>query len=269
VPTVGELMHHGLITCRPDTPLASVAALLVEQRIHAAVVAEEGGEPLGVVSDTDILAGEWLGGDPEGLEEMRRMTAADLMTPDVETIDASEPVAEAAARLGSSHLGRLVVVDTGTAVGVISVSDVVAAFARWPAERRRRTVGDAMSRGFVACPAETPAWALAHTMTDRRSRSVLVLSPDGQALGVVTGQDLIRLEEGSEERPAVELMHHPISIGPAASLHEAADLLLREEVHRLIVVDPDDPSVLPLGVLSTADVLAEMVAPGSPWLQGQ
>lgn len=37
--------------------------------MHAAVVAAEGGEPLGVVSDTDLLAGEWLGGDPEGLEE--------------------------------------------------------------------------------------------------------------------------------------------------------------------------------------------------------
>jgi CBS domain-containing protein len=61
-------------------------------------------------------------------------------------------------------------------------------------------------------------------------------------------------------------MHHPISVGPEAALHEAADLLLREEVHRLLVVDPEDPSSVPLGILSTADVLAEMVAPGSPWL---
>ena len=262
--TVGELMHRGLVRCRPDTPLASVAALLVEHRIHAAVVAEEEAEPLGVVSDTDLLAGEWLGGDPESFEEMRRMTAAELMTPDVETIDASAPVAEAAARLGSRHLGRLVVLEDGAAVGVISVSDVVAALARRPAGRR--TVADAMSRGFVACRADTPAWAIARTMTERRSRSVVVLSPDGQALGVVTGQNLIRLEEGAEDRPAVELMHHAISVGPEAALYEAADLLLHEEVHRLLVVDPEDPSSVPLGILSTADVLAEMVAPGSPWL---
>lgn len=200
---------------------------------------------------------------------MRRMTAADLMTPDIETIDASEPVAEAAARLGSSHLGRLVVVDTGTAVGVISVSDVVAAFVRGPAERRRRTVGDAMSRGFVACPADTPAWPLARTMTDHRSRSVFVLSPDGQALGVVTGQDLIRLEEGSEERPALELMHHPISTGlrgePARGRWPHPPRRGAPAARRR----PNDPSALPLGVLSTADVLAEMVALGSPWLQGQ
>lgn len=264
MPTVGELMHRGLVACRPDAPLASVAALLVEHRIHAAVVTEEEGEPLGVVSDTDLLAAEWLGGDLEGLEEMRRMTAAELMTPDIETIAASAPVAEAAARLGSRHLGRLVVVEDGAAVGVISVSDVVAALARRPPGRR--TVADAMSRGFVACRADTTTWALARTMTERRSRSVVVLSPDGQALGVVTGQNLIRLAEGAEDRPAVELMHHPISVGPEAPLHEAADLLLREEVHRLLVVDPEDPSSVPLGILSTADVLAEMVAPGSPWL---
>jgi CBS domain-containing protein len=62
-------------------------------------------------------------------------------------------------------------------------------------------------------------------------------------------------------------MHHPLSIGPAASLQEAADRILHEEVHRLLVVDPEDPSSVPLGVLSTADVLAEMTAPGSPWLE--
>ncbi|HXV57369.1 MAG TPA: CBS domain-containing protein [Gaiellaceae bacterium] len=265
MPTVGELMHRGLVTCRPDATLAGVATLLVEHRIHAVVVAGEDGEPRGVVSDTDLLAGEWLAGDEESLVEMRSMTAADLMTPDVETIDASAPMAEAAARLGSRHLGRLVVLDGGAAVGVLSVSDVVGALARHPAGPR--TVADAMSRGFVACRPDTTVAALARTMTERRSRSVVVLSPDGQALGVVTGQDLISLGEGADERQAVELMHHPLTIGPTASLQEAADRMLHEEVHRLLVVDPEDPSSVPLGVLSTADVLAEMTAPGSPWLE--
>lgn len=36
-PTVGSAMHVGVVTCRPDATLRTVAALLAEHRIHAVV----------------------------------------------------------------------------------------------------------------------------------------------------------------------------------------------------------------------------------------
>ena len=36
--------------------------------------------------------------------------------------------------------------------------------------------------------------------------------------------------------------------------------------HRLLVVDPEDANAMPLGVISTADIVAAMAAPGSVWL---
>jgi CBS domain-containing protein len=52
------------------------------------------------------------------------------------------------------RLSRLVVTDGGLAIGVIAVSDLVASLgAAHPAPR---TVEDAMSRGIVMCPPETP-----------------------------------------------------------------------------------------------------------------
>jgi CBS domain-containing protein len=60
-------------------------------------------------------------------------------------------------------------------------------------------------------------------------------------------------------------MHPPITIAPTASLREAADAMVRNEVHRLVVADPDEPHALPLGVISSYDIVAEMAEPGSRW----
>jgi CBS domain-containing protein len=54
---VAETMHRGIITCRPDATLSTVARLLAAHRIHAVVVAPEGdGDDWGIVSDLDLAA---------------------------------------------------------------------------------------------------------------------------------------------------------------------------------------------------------------------
>ena len=263
MPAVRDLMHRGLVTCGRQTSLTEAAALLVEHRVHALVVTEPGGAPVGVFSDTDLLAGEWLAGDAESLAALKGMTVGELMSAELETISADADAAEAAARLDARRLGRLVALEDDEPVGVVAVSDLVAALARPPAARR--TVADVMSRGFVACRPETQATALARAMTERRSRSVVVLAADGRPLGVVTGHDLLALVGGDRDPRADELMHEPLTIEPHATLQQAADALLRHEVHRLLVLDPRDRGGVPLGVVSTSDVAAQMAAPDSIW----
>ncbi|MGH3006064.1 MAG: CBS domain-containing protein [Gaiellaceae bacterium] len=111
--SVRDFMHPGLIICPPDTRLGEVASLLVRHRVHAIVVAGDDGEQLGVLSDTDLLAGEWLGTSPQDLETMRSITAGELMTSPLATIDAGASVSEAAARLRKERIGRLVVIEDG------------------------------------------------------------------------------------------------------------------------------------------------------------
>jgi CBS domain-containing protein len=60
-------------------------------------------------------------------------------------------------------------------------------------------------------------------------------------------------------------MHPPITIEPTASLREAIDRMITHHIHRLVVVDPQDASAMPLGVLSTADIFVEMAGPDSVW----
>lgn len=259
---VRDLMHRGVITCRRHAPLGDVALMLVRHRVHAVFVTDDV-EPIGVVSDTDLLAGEWLGGDEAGLRVMRETRAADIMSTPVESIAADAPIRDATERL--LRLGRLLVRDGERAVGVISVSDVVAAMAARPS--RRGAVADVMSRSIVACGAGTTLTEVARAMTERRSRSVVVTDDSGQVVGVVTGHDLIRAAESGAEvagQPVSAVMSRSIvSTPPDTPLAEAADAMLADEIHRLLVADPDDAHRV-LGSVSTSDFVAEM-AHASDW----
>jgi CBS domain-containing protein len=254
-------MHHGLITCPAEAKLGEVAQILVRNRIHAVVVVDGQGEPVGVLADSDLLAGEWLATDPESFELMRSFTAGELMTTPVTTIEADAPASEAALQLRNEHLSRLVVVKDGQAVGVIAVSDFVRALAQ--ASMAPRTVADVMSRAIVVSHPDTQVPDLARGMSERRSRSVVVLDRAGRALGVVTGHDLLAADR---EATAEQLMHPPITIAPSATLREAADSMVQNEVHRLVVTDPEELDALPLGLISTYDIVAEMAEPGSVWV---
>jgi CBS domain-containing protein len=261
---VADLMSSPPISVAGDTTLGDVAALLVDRRVHGVVVVD-GGAVAGVVSDTDLLAGEWLVDDAESLATMRSLTARELMTAPPVTIDAEADAVEAATLLRRQRLARLVVIDGEGPLGVLATSDLVALLGRG-APLGRSSVADVMSYGVVVCREETTAAQAARAMTDRHARSLVVVSAHGGPRGVVTGADLLALVAGGgTDTPVRDLMHEPLTIAPEASLREAADRMLKEEVHRLVVVDPGAPDTIPLGVVSSADLVAEMGEPGSVW----
>jgi CBS domain-containing protein len=232
---------------------------------HAVFVLDDAGEPVGVVSDFDLLAGEWMADDPESLETMRRMTARELMTAPVESIDEDATAAEAASRLMELHIKRLLVRDRdGRPAGVISVSDLVAVLGL--RSLSRRNVREVMSRAFVTCLPDTSVEAAARAMTDRRTRSIVVVDEHGRAAGVITGTDLLSLYRRGQGGTVSMLMTTPVvTCETDATLTDAAELMLDREVHRLVVVETGGDRDTPIGVVSTADIVAEMAQEGSVW----
>lgn len=262
---VHELMHHGLITCGPDLTLGQVARRLYQGGIHALVVADAQGKPLGMISDFDLLTGEWLSADDAGLKVMRRMTAGEMMSLPLQTIPADATTAEAAARMQAESIHRLIVTEGGKAVGVISIGDLIKNLAGFP--ERRSLVADVMSRAIVVCRQGTRLKDAARGMTERKSRSLVVVDASGRPLGVVTGWDLLEVCNGDcGDRTVDQVMHPPIAIAPDAPLQAAVDSMIKHRIHRLVVSDPEHPDGMPLGVISTADIFAEMARPGSAWL---
>lgn len=265
---VRDLMHPGVISCRPDATLGQVAVMLTQHHIHALVVSDRDGRPLGIISDFDLLAGEWLSADAEALAVMRAMTAGDMMSTPVQTIKSNVSEREAARRLREEGIHRLLVVEGGQPVGVISISDFVASLAD-SEPVGREIVADVMSDAILVCRERTPVTSAARTMTQAGWRSVLVVNAMGQPLGVVTGLDLLAFceTEDCSEVTVSEVMHAPLTIHMTASLRDAADMMIEHHRHRLVVVDPEEPEAMPLGILSSYDIIAEMARPGSPWQQ--
>ena len=263
---VKDLMHPGVLMCKSDATLGQVATMLDQHQVHALFVVDRNGRIMGVISDFDLMAGEWLSSDPESLNTMRTLTASDLMTKPVDTIDANTPLPEAADLFIQKSVGRFLVMDDGKPVGTISLSDFVASLST-QIKSKRDIVGDVMSDAILVCRGKTPVLSAARAMTSSGWRSVLVVDAKGKVLGVVSGHDLLHLiNKGVDEKLIVrDVMHPALTIDIHASLREAADMLIQNHYHRLVVVDKDDPDAFPLGAISTFDIVAEMARPDSVW----
>lgn len=265
--TIKDLMHEGILTCPPDTSLGRVAAMLDEHQVHALIVAEQADKPLGIISDFDLLAGEWLSVDEESLNAMRKLTARDLMTSPIETVEANTPIEEAVKRMDKKDIHRMLVTENGKPLGVISISDFVAGIASQEPVRRQ-TVGDVMSDTFLVCREENTLLSASRTMTQAGWRSIIVVNSKGKLQGVITGHDMVHLagKPIDENLRVSEFMdRNVITIDINSSLQHAADMMIQNHRHRVIVVDQDEPESFPLGVISSFDIVAEMARPGSIW----
>lgn len=117
---VKDLMNRGVIACAPDDTLEAVAALMVAKQIHSVMVME-GGQTIGVVSQTDMA----LARQGRTADEARHLTARSVMTVGFATCEASDSLTKAVSQMAGRHIHRLVVVENGVPVGVLSMSDVV------------------------------------------------------------------------------------------------------------------------------------------------
>jgi CBS domain-containing protein len=118
-------MHPGLVSCRSDQSLTSVAALMNEERVHCVVVIDDPSDVRslwGVISDLDLIAAA----------SVRRLTEQEAggtaMTPAV-TVGPDEHLEHAAYLMTKHGVAHLVVVDPieQRPVGVLSTLDLAAA----------------------------------------------------------------------------------------------------------------------------------------------
>ena len=115
------------------------------------------------------------------------MTVADLMTTNVMTINASDPIKEGRADMDLGVIRHLPVVDDrGRLVGVVSDRDLIA-------PKRAHKIADVMTRDVITTRPETPAFEAASLMLDHKIGSVLVVNDDNKLVGVVTQTDYLEV----------------------------------------------------------------------------
>ncbi len=115
---IREIMSRGAISVGDDLTLRSLASVLAELDIGAALVARPDGSA-GIVSERDLVRALADGADAD------EVWTADVMTEDLVLAEPEEPIADVAGRMASESVRHVAVAERGTIVGVVSARDLL------------------------------------------------------------------------------------------------------------------------------------------------
>ncbi|MFP4632124.1 MAG: CBS domain-containing protein [Halobacteriota archaeon] len=120
MPKVSEISRKQdeVVTARPDEPIVSVAKTMKESNVGSVVVVDDG-EPVGIVTDRDLAV------RVIAEERDRDVTAEDVMTPELHTVDVDEEISEVIRELGDGGVRRIPIVEDGKIAGIITLDDIV------------------------------------------------------------------------------------------------------------------------------------------------
>ncbi len=116
---VRNVMKRDVITAKQDLTLREAAKIMTELRIGSLVITEDH-ELKGIVTGTDILKAIARGKDVD------TVLVKEIMSSPVKTIEPSADLEDAVDIMVKNKIKRLVVVEGGKIVGIITASDILA-----------------------------------------------------------------------------------------------------------------------------------------------
>jgi CBS domain-containing protein len=129
---------------------------------------------------------------------------------------------------------------------------------------RSTTVGALMSTDPIVVSADAPLADAARLLEKHHVHGLPVVDALGGVVGVVSQTDMLRARTTQdlwERWPGLRVRHlmtsPALTVGVEAEVSDAASLMERERVHRLVVVATDGRT--PIGVLSTTDLVHGML----------
>ncbi|MEZ5214963.1 MAG: CBS domain-containing protein, partial [Microbacterium sp.] len=129
-----DVMHRDIVTVRASDTIDEVERVLADAHVSGVPVIGDTGRIIGILSTSDLVdryadaeetddavfGAANDDGDQEIVRyhpEERAVCAADVMTPEIESIPSSTPLREVARRMVAGEIHRLLVVDEGRLVG--------------------------------------------------------------------------------------------------------------------------------------------------------
>ena len=123
--TARDLMQTDVLSVNPGTALVDVHRLFLEEEIHGAPVIDDDGRVLGVISSNDLLRAVLEAAD--GRARHRDMVAEDIMVREIVEVPSTTSAAEIARIMHGQRIHRVLVVDDGDLLGLVTTFDLVRA----------------------------------------------------------------------------------------------------------------------------------------------
>ena len=201
--TVSDVMTRRVHVASPVTPFKLLVRLIEENRVSAIPIVDQGGMPVGIVSEADLLLKERqseIASSPSlfharrhriDLAKAEGIIASDLMSSPAITIASDATLTQAARQMQERNVRQLVVIDErGRIAGIVSRSDLLQVFLRTDEDLREDIVEKIIPAILIdqAGPIEVNVRANVVTLSgevDRRSDSEILARLTRDLDGVV------------------------------------------------------------------------------------
>lgn len=176
-----DLMTPDVVTVPPETPVLTIARMLADRGISATPVVDPQGQLLGIVTEADLirrLAGQedkpagWFASlfaspeqDAVRYARTHGVTARDVMTADVVTVDPDMLASAVAHLMEDRGIRRVMVTQEGRLKGIVSRADLLRALVAPPQEGGDLS-DDRIRRAVLAAMKKEPWADTFYTMVD-------------------------------------------------------------------------------------------------------
>ena len=119
---VRDIMNADVVTATADTTIGQVAKLMADKDVGSVVIVE-GGKPVGIVTDRDLVVDHLAKGHTQD-HAVREAVSGGGPLSGLVTVKPDLDILEAAQELGRHKVGRLPVVEGDRLVGLVSAGDL-------------------------------------------------------------------------------------------------------------------------------------------------
>lgn len=123
------------------------------------------------------------------------MRIGELMTKNLETIEAGEPVRVAALRMRTCNIGSLPVVEGGQLAGMLTDRDITVRCTALGMDPNTTRVREIMTTTVITCDADAPLEVAEQLMEEKMVRRLVVVDAQRQPVGLLSLDDLATVPE--------------------------------------------------------------------------
>jgi len=196
---VREIMTPSYVSIGPDATVGEAASLMAASGASGLLVTGAASEPLGIVTEGDLIRREALGHAPHtplwrtlftddktlarAFAKVYGRRVREVMSRELKVVDEETPVSQAAEVLYAAEVKRLPVVRDGKVIGILSRSDVIRALGRLDTEAGAQSVPDPQIGEALRMRVARVGWVSPQQV------SFVVKDGSVEVEGVVTSED--------------------------------------------------------------------------------
>lgn len=149
---VKDIMSSPVVTTDEEAPSNKIAKLMNENKFGCVIVTNKDGKALGIITERDLVVRVLAKN-----QKPEDVTAKDVMTAPLATIEPDETISDAARRMSRLDVRRLGVIYRGDLIGLISSKDILGVMPELVEIIQERTrIESAGSSEEAAAAEETP-----------------------------------------------------------------------------------------------------------------